>query len=188
MSTRPNPNVLLTAATPADIDFLFKLKSEPESVRWGGFAQPPLYATLKQHYERTLREGVQTILIVRLSGEPAGVISYRLGADGDCVDYSINLSSRISGQGVGLAALKQNIALLSQPGSLCRRVVALIRDDNARSQRIFNAAGYERTAVFEDRLLGVDAKPVRLHAWVRSLAEARSSPLRTIPTRYPTTP
>lgn len=170
MSTRTNLDVSLTAATVDDIGFLFNLKSEPESVRWGGFAQVPLYATIKEHYERILREGVQTTLIVRLSGEPAGVISYRLSDDGDCVDYSINLSSRFSGQGLGVAALKQSIVLLSQPGSSCRRIVALIRDDNARSQRIFNAAGYERTAVFEDRHLGADAKSVRLHVWVRLLA------------------
>lgn len=167
--TPPNINVTLTAATPADIDFLFDLKCEPESIRWGGFVQAPLYQVLKQHYERVLCEGVQTVLIIRVYGERAGVISYSLNDGGDCVDYSINLSSRFSGQGAGLAALKQSIAMLSMPGSLCRRVIALIREDNERSKRIFKAAGFELTDAFEDRFLGSDANPVRLHAWVKPL-------------------
>lgn len=162
--------IALTAATTADIDFLFELKSEADSVYWGGFAGPPEHASLKRHYEQVLDQGVKTTLVIRYGETPAGVISYRFDEAGDCKDYSINVSSRFAGRGIGRAALENNIALLRSTHPDCRRIVALIREDNLRSQRIFSACGYALTDVFERRVLGSDPKPISLYAWVKSLA------------------
>jgi RimJ/RimL family protein N-acetyltransferase len=160
----------LAPATAADIDFLFALKSEPDSVYWGGFARAPEYSTLKNHYEKVFELGTKTTLVVRYLEQPAGVISYRFDDNGDCTDYSINVSARFAGRGVGRAALEKDIAGLRASRPACRRIVALIRDDNPRSQRIFAAAGYESTEDYEERVLDSDRKPIRLQAWVRNLA------------------
>lgn len=166
----PATDVELTAATMADIDFLFDLTSEPESVYWGGFARPPEYAALRRHYEKLIQEGTKTILIVRRGEMPVGFIRYRFDEVGDCVDHSTNISRCFAGQGLGRSALARNIALLEDTRPSCRRIVALIRDDNLGSQRMFRACGFVMTNEFEERQLDSDSKIIRLHVWVRDLA------------------
>lgn len=168
MNTLRDPVISLIPATETDIDFLFHLKSEPDSVYWGGYAQGPVYASLKQHYEKVLRDLRRATLVVRTDDEPVGLISCRFDDDGSCVDYSINVSERAAGRGIGQKALAHHVDLLRATSGSCRRIVALIRDDNVRSQRVFAAAGFLRTERFEDRLLASDASPVRLRAWNRT--------------------
>lgn len=160
----------LTPATVDDIDFLFRLKSEPESVYWGGFADAPKYALLKQHYEEVFRNGIKTTLVIRSKGQPVGVIGYQITNDGECTDYSINVSSQFAGQGLGRAALKKNISKLRTDHPSCGRIVALIREDNPRSQRIFAAVGFVLADRFEERVLNSDQKPIRLFTWIKALA------------------
>lgn len=159
----------LTPATADDIDFLFRLKSEPDSVYWGGFARAPEFASLKQHYEEVFRDGVKTILVIRSKGQAVGVISYQIINDGECTDYSINVSRQFAGQGLGRAALEKNISKLRADNPSCGRIVAMIREDNPRSQRIFAAVGFVLTDRFEERVLDSDQKPIRLFTWIKAL-------------------
>jgi N,N'-diacetyllegionaminate synthase len=159
----------LTPATMDDIDFLFRLKCEPDSVYWGGFDRAPEFASLKQHYEEVLRDGVKTILIIRWKGQPVGVISYRITNDGECIDLSINVSSQFAGKGIGRAALEKNISLLRAHHPSCRRIVTLVREDNTRSQRMLAACGFVLTDRFEEQVLDSDQKPIHLYTWVKEL-------------------
>lgn len=168
MNTHRDPVIALMPATETDIDFLYQLKSEPDSVYWGGYAQGPVYASLKQHYENILRDPRRATLVVRADDEPVGLISCRFDDDGSCVDYSINISRRAAGRGIGQKALEHHVDLLRSTSDSCRGIMALIRDDNVRSQHVFAAAGFLKTERFEDRLLASDASPVRLSAWNRT--------------------
>lgn len=165
-------SVDLVPATAGDVDFLFSLKSEPDCVYWGGFAKPPEFVALKAHYEQVFREGIRTTLVISSRGQRVGVISYSISNDNVCKDYSINVSSQFAGQGLGRAALEQSVSLLRVTHPLCRQIVAFVRADNMRSQRVFAASGYVLTDHFEERILASNAKPVRLYAWVRLLSES----------------
>jgi RimJ/RimL family protein N-acetyltransferase len=168
--------VQLAPATMDDFDFLFELKSQPDSVYWGGFAKPPEREVLKRHYESLFAAGTRHTLIVRFDGARAGVVSYAFTGDAEggedtvCTDYSINVSDRFSGRGVGRAALEQNVEHLRAHHPRCRTIVALIREDNPRSQRIFADCGYALTGRHEDRVLDSDRKPIRLQAWSKAIA------------------
>jgi len=164
------PSVTLTPATPADFEFFLALKSEPDSIYWGGFAAAPDRERLRQHFDQLVVSDTRKTLIVRADGQAAGVISCTVGGGAECTDYSINISGAFSGRGIGRAALQAHVDHLRAHYPRCRTLVAFIRDDNARSQRIFSGSGFVRTDRHENTFLASDQKNVSLDAWTKDLA------------------
>jgi len=170
MNASSTHGIDLVPATMEDFDFLFALKSQPDSIYWGGFSAAPQYESLKKHYEGIFAAGERKTLIIRSNGRRAGVISCRFVDGKVCTDYSINVSSEFAGQGVGRAGLARHLELMREHEPACQEVVALIREDNPRSQRIFANCGYAPNGQSEERLLASDDAPIRLQTWTRALS------------------
>lgn len=161
--------VSLSSVTEADFDFIYDLKCEEKSIIWGGFAAKPDYEKLKLHYERRMSDRSKITLIVWWNEKKVGLISFTIPDGANCEDFSINVSEKFSGFGLGRLALGETINYLIKNFPRCEKVIVWIREDNTPSQIIFRASGFIESEICQERYLASDRKPCCYRAWSRPL-------------------
>ena len=134
-----DPSLGLRGATDADAKSVFDWQSEPGA---RAFARNPKAPSWEEHSswfaKRLGRAATDPFLIIELKGEAQGFV--RLDpSQGASWEVSILLSKSARGKGVGLAALGH--LRLAFPD---RYILASVHPDNAASQSLFQAAGFER--------------------------------------------
>jgi len=113
---------------------------------------------LRQLEEESDREGRR--LIIELSGEPAGEMSYRnLGEETAEIGIKICREDKRN-QGLGMAALQMLIGALFSSGY--RFIVLDTNLKNARARHVYEKLGFKKTAVREN-------------AWVDQLGEPQTA-------------
>lgn len=162
-------DVSLSPVTEADFDFIHELKSEENSILWSGFAKKPDYEHLRAHYARRMADPTKITLIIRWKDKKAGLISFTMLNDLECDGYSINVSEKFSGLGLGRLALSKNIDYLIAHYPSCKSFTVWIREDNLRSQKLFKGIGFSQTETVQIRYLAPDNKSVLFQAWTRTL-------------------
>ena len=154
-----------------DIEFILNLKTEEPSIYWGGFSTAPDREALIEYYKESIDNQLRTHLLIKLKDESVGIISFSINEEMLCVDYSINISYRFSGLGLGVMALNKNIEFLKTKFPACKRIIVTIGEDNKRSHSIFSRAGFIITSDYEYRTLMSATNPavVRFYIWVKEL-------------------
>ena len=74
------------------------------------------------------------------------------------------MSSTISGQGIATSTLCELVSELRK--SEDSDLIAYIREDNIRSQRVFAKVGFENTGTFHIKQLETEEKETRFFKWV----------------------
>ena len=164
-------DVSVVPMTIDDIEFILNLKTEEPSIYWGGFSRAPDCDALKEYYTESIGNQIKTHLIIKLKDERVGIISFRINEEMLCVDYSINISYRFSGLGLGVMALNKNIEYLKTRIPACRKIIVTIGEDNKRSHSIFGRAGFILTSEYEHKTLMSAIHPivVRFYIWIKEL-------------------
>src|SRR4051812_10417834 len=89
---------------------------------------------------RVLADPDRTLLVVERDGEPVGTV--RFDREGDEATLSVTVASEQRGRGVGVQAIRESTELELAARPELTRVVALVKAENAASQRAFERAGY----------------------------------------------
>ena len=132
--------IKLRPAEPNDCHAIFAWANDPET-RSASFHTETI--TLKEHesWFATAIDGPDSLFVIEAQEEPAGVA--RIEAAGtDRAEISINLAPVARGRGLAGAVIMALIPLARDQGY--RQLLARIRADNARSQRVFENCGFTR--------------------------------------------
>ena len=162
--------ISLSQFTEANLEFIYELTCEEESIYWGGFRTKPDYEKLKSHFANRMADPAKFTQVVLWKNKKVGLVRFEISEDGSCTDYSINISQKFSGLGLGSLALRKSVDYILQHCPACEKLVVWIREDNLRSQKIFRNSGFIETSTCEEVHLGSDRKNISLRKWIKPLA------------------
>jgi RimJ/RimL family protein N-acetyltransferase len=139
-------------AAETDFDFFFSIKCDEDNVYWTGHILPPLrdnlyrfFCSQIQHQDLVTR---RTIFIVERKRDGASVGYLYLDPTGkDSAEVSIGIMRPFSGRGLGRQAVRELCNLAWKFGF--ENIFAMVREDNLRSQRMFQHAGFKKTEIFQ---------------------------------------
>jgi len=168
---KTNNDITLVPVTIGDIDFLYHLKSEEQSIYWSGYSKAPKYENLSKHYQDCINKKTKVILIIKFNGESAGVISFVIKDVLTCTDYGINISSKFSGQKVGFQSINKCFEYLKLNNPSVKSIDAFIAENNKRSQNIFTKSGFILTTNYKYMDLKPSSKlvSIRFYKWIKYL-------------------
>jgi spore coat polysaccharide biosynthesis predicted glycosyltransferase SpsG/RimJ/RimL family protein N-acetyltransferase len=143
---RPAPEVQrYRPARDADADLLLAWRNDP-SVRAVSHATHEVApAEHAAWLERVLADPDRALLVVEREGRPVGTV--RFDREGAEATISVTVAPEQRGRGVGVRAIRESTELELAARPQLDRVVALVKAENAASQRAFERAGYVRSGL-----------------------------------------
>jgi UDP-2,4-diacetamido-2,4,6-trideoxy-beta-L-altropyranose hydrolase len=115
--------------------------SNDPSVRQAAFSEPPIPWAAHERWFAEVTSSDRWIFLIGedATGTPVGQVRFEI--EGDDATVSVSLAPQRWGRGLGTALIAAGTEQLFALTRACR-VRALIRDDNPRSRRAFEKAGY----------------------------------------------
>jgi RimJ/RimL family protein N-acetyltransferase len=122
-----------------DFEFFYDIKCEDDNLFWCGYVTKPdkkrLWAFWKQNIaENSLRD----IYIAVVNNQSVGYAYVDYHSESE-IELSLGVSSRVSGKGYGTGLI---LSLLEKYKDKYKYITAFVREDNIRSQRVFDKAGF----------------------------------------------
>lgn len=138
------------AAEP-DFDFFYSIKCDEDNIYWAGHTLPPpregLFGFFSSNIQNQDVLNKRTIFIVEelSDGQRVGYL-YLDPIETGSAEISIGIMQAFSGQGYGRQAVCELCDLVYGLGF--KKIYAMVREDNLRSQSMFHHAGFEKTHSF----------------------------------------
>lgn len=152
-------------ATESDFDFFYSIKCEEDNMYWAGHTSPPAYANLLSFFSSNIQNKdvrrKRTIFIVedKNDGKRVGYL-YLDPLEADSAEMSIGIMQAYSGRGFGRQAVEKLCDLAYNIGF--RSIYAMVREDNLRSQKMFQNAGFETTDSFKLQYIQNQNKEIKM--------------------------
>ena len=134
-------------ATLEDYDDFYKIKCDPENVKWSGFAAAPDYDRMREWYEKQLNSNTRTIYLCYLNGNICGFFYLDKISEDEIEAAASGVLSEYTGRGIGTWTVEKRIEIAKQEGY--STISSLIADDNPKSWRRFEKLGFEKTDIQE---------------------------------------
>lgn len=134
-------------AAETDFDFFYSIKCDEDNMYWAGHTLHPMRDTLYNFFSSQIQNqdisNKRTIFIVekKRDGKSVGYL-YLDPIESDSAEISIGILQSFSGQGFGRQAVCELCKLAWEIGF--KNIYAMIREDNQRSQRMFQHAGFRK--------------------------------------------
>jgi|SRR3989344_887951 len=139
--------MLIREANLGDMEFLFKLRNEPEvrAASWS-FAQVECVKHV-DWFHSILEDPNRMLYIMEDNGVSVGQVRY----DGreDNAEVNISVSNLFYGNGYASTGLKESAKIFFEKFPLVDIIFAHIKPDNAASVRAFEKAGYEHRGIVQ---------------------------------------
>lgn len=139
-------------AVETDFDFFYSIKCDEDNMYWSGHNEGPmrdsLYAFFSSQIQNqdVLHKRTIYIVVEKSDGKRAGYL-YLDPISSDSAEISIGILQAFSGRGFGRKAVCALCELAWSIGF--KSIYALIREDNLRSQRMFEHAGFKKTEQYQ---------------------------------------
>ncbi|MCU0594989.1 MAG: GNAT family N-acetyltransferase [Desulfobacterota bacterium] len=134
--------ILLRRAAPEDCDKVWQWRNHPSVRR---FSIDPGKINLERHrewFQRVLKSRKQVLLIALRNEEEVGVLRLDFDEKARAATLSIYVKPGRHHRGIGTEMMKAGEGWLREKRPSVRRVVAMVRRDNAVSARLFSKAGF----------------------------------------------
>lgn len=157
--------VSIRKAVASDFDFFYLIKCEDDNIYWSGHTAFPLRDNLYQFFSSHIQDqdalSKRTIFIVE---EKRGGISvgylYLDPINSDSAEISVGIMQAFSGQGLGRQAVCALCDLANNYGFTT--IYAMVREDNLRSRKMFQYAGFEKAETFKYQLIHNINKEIKM--------------------------
>lgn len=157
--------VRIRKAVASDFDFFYAIKCQDDNIYWTGHTALPLRDQLHQFFSSNIQNSdmlnKRTIFIVdeKCDGISVGYL-YLDPINSDSAEISIGIRQDFSGRGFGRQAVCALCNLANNHGFT--NIYALVREDNIRSQKMFQHAGFEKTDTFKFQFIQNLKKEIRM--------------------------
>jgi RimJ/RimL family protein N-acetyltransferase len=119
---------------------VFAWRNDPEIVALGSSQRPVIWDEHLRWYEETVASGNRVLFIITEGEQPIGVVRFDRSDEEECV-VSTYLDKPVRGRGLGVTALRLACGSIFERWGITR-VLAFIREDNARGRSAFLKAGF----------------------------------------------
>jgi len=164
--------IVIRKAAESDFDFFYLIKCEDDNIYWSGHTARPHRDTLYHFFSvNVLSQDISSKRTIFIAEEKPG---------GPCVGYlyfdpierssaeiSIGIMEAFSGRGYGRQAVCALCNLAKSFGF--RSIHALVREDNMRSQKMFQHAGFENSDVFRLQFIPNQNKEMKMLTFIKLL-------------------
>ena len=161
-------------ATFDDYDDFYRIKCDPENVKWSGFATAPDYDRMKEWFRQQIDGDKRTIYLCYWEGDVCGFFYLDRLSKEDFEAASSGVLAEYTGRGIGSWMVKKRVELAEKEGA--STISSWIADENTRSWMDFVAEeiGYGVLTEYSGRGIGTaivrkavgECKSSILCAWV----------------------
>lgn len=150
-----------------DYDDFYRIKSDPENVKWSGFPTAPDYNRMKEWFQQQLVNNKRNIYLCYWNGSVCGFfyldyLSLESGATAQEIGYGV--LSEFSGKGIGTAILEKVTQICDT--SL---IVAWVSEKNRASERCFEKNGFEKQQKRELRKMTSFQESHYFYFWTKQI-------------------
>lgn len=124
-----------------DAQFLLNLRNDEHSRRWSRTHHVIAWEDHVGWLARTLADDSRVYRLVEVDGSPGGTVRYDID-DNAQGELSILISAELRGRGVAPTALALGESELQQARPDVRLILAVVKEENVASRRLFEACGY----------------------------------------------
>ena len=154
-------------ATLEDYDDFYKIKCDPENIKWSGFSQAPDYKIMKDWFFNQLECEKRTIYICYWEGVACAFFYLDKLSEYEFEAASSGVLKEYTGRGIGTWMVKKRIDLAKEQGA--KLISTWVANENAHSWKRFEKCGFQKTGEFEKReMLLLGGKHI-FYKWVRQL-------------------
>lgn len=150
-STPVADDLVISTASPADAELLWRWANDPDTRRWSFHSAPIPWETHVAWFDSRLSDPATRIYVVSADGGPRAIVRYE-GGSGDVAVVSIVVDPKGRGQGWGTRALRMTCQRVSRELSV-ERVDAFIMPENTASVVAFERAGFVPASSDDPRVL-----------------------------------
>jgi Sortase and related acyltransferases len=159
-------------ATEDDISFFYEIKNNEDNMYWSGHSAKPVYDKIRSFFiEQIQNQNIELRRKIYIIADNSNKVKYGYlyldPIDSDTASVSIAVLDKYSGNGIGRNAMKSLMEVARNQGY--KILIADIREDNIRSQRLFGAVGFHQTE--KNRLMYLEniSKEVRMLQYMSNL-------------------
>lgn len=138
-------------ATLSDYDDFYKIKCDPENVKWSGFASAPDYERMKEWFCKQLDSEKRTIYIAYWNGVACGFFYLDKVTEEEFEAASSGVLKEFTGRGIGTWLVKKRIELAKEKGA--KELSTWVADENPQSWKRFEKLGFLKTDIQENRMI-----------------------------------
>lgn len=133
----------LEEATLEDFAFFYQVKSEAENLYWCGYLEKPKEENLLNFWNKTLKDKKKQrrIYICKVQAQSVGYV-YLDRVEENGYEISVAIRDSEAGKGFGREAVRQAVILAQSEAP--NEIFAYIREDNIRSQKLFERVGFQK--------------------------------------------
>lgn len=154
-------------ATMDDYDDFYKIKCDPENVKWSGFPSAPDYDKMKEWFRQQLDCNKRSIYLCYLNGDVCGFFYLDKVSDEEFEAASSGVLSKYTGRGIGTMLVQKRIDITKELGA--KTLTTWIADENPRSWKRFKKLGFKQTNTQDSRSIGGGVRI--FHKWIISLTK-----------------
>lgn len=149
-------------ATLADYDDFYKIKCDPENVKWSGFDSSPNYERMKEWFCKQLESEKRTIYIAHWNGVACGFFYLDKLEEQDAEEIGYGVLTDYSGKGIGTALVGTGVHLCK-----ARELIAWVSEKNRGSERCFEKNGFEKHPVKQKRSMSYSNQTHDFYFWTK---------------------
>ncbi len=159
-------NLTYRLATDCDKDFedLYRIKCDPEQIKWGGFICPPNKESFGKWYRKMINDSDRDIFLVYLNEIVVGFF-YIDYIDKDTIEDTSGILTEYSGHGIGTYIIENIDNIAKQKG--IKKHIAWISEKNIRSYKRYIKLGYQKTEEIDQRDLPMLGGLQIFHKWIK---------------------
>jgi RimJ/RimL family protein N-acetyltransferase len=159
--------LLVRRVTQDDFDALLAMKSDPEDIKWSGFASPPNPKKFRDWFTGHLDDPKRLMLMGLIDGDPAGYAHFLREADSVLYDISYGIAPAHRGKGLGTELLIESTQQLIATGMPSPAFQTWVAVTNIGSNKACAKAGFVDSGQVKDQeFLYPERRIEQMRLWV----------------------
>lgn len=150
-------------------DDFYKLKSEPNSIFWSGFAKAPDYDDFQAHFTSQLKREDRSIIFLYFGEAIAGYVAIDFCMNEKTTETAHGVLKEFSGKGLGKKLIEYAVNFSKSNHPTATHIVGWIAEDNYGSINNFLSNAYSKTELSELRFFEQNNKNVKFEKYILSL-------------------
>jgi len=150
-----------------DYDDFYKIKCDPDNVKWSGFASMPDYERMKEWFAKQIGSDTRTIYLCYWEGKVCGFFYLDKLSDKEYEAASSGVLKDYTGRGIGTWMVKKRIDLAQYQGA--NVIFSWVADENAQSWKRFEKLGFQKTDEQVEKMIDCFGGKKLFHKWILSL-------------------
>lgn len=145
-----------------DYEDFYKIKCDPENVKWSGFASAPNYDKMKNWFYQQIKEKKRSIYLAYWNGDVCGFFYLDKLLYKDTEEIGYGVMTNFTGRGIGTALVEIGIKLCK-----ASELIAWVSENNRASERCFEKNGFLKLLIKEQRMMSYFTEPHAFYCWRR---------------------